>query len=322
MKRFLISGSSKFNNYYLFYRYVAYYMPRDCIIVTCGGSSGTDAMAREYSNRCKIPIEEYPVAHVDKDSVYARNQQILEYCHSAIIFDDGKPGTAQHLRDLLFSTNKSVVVIEIDPILDTIDNYYECLDPELNEYFHTFKRSECNMQNLADAVMTVMRSRNVLQRIIDLDDSKFVKSKSPDMGAGFAHWIKANAVPEIKQLLALDERKRVKTSLVSLEEMIKIWGNKVHPVLVYTTTGLPVLRDYVDIIPEGNKLWLEADDSMVIKSNVWQTREQIDNDELCPINSMYEAKDTSGTKIFYRNADFESSPFRSGYWYVEVSTLK
>ena len=225
MKRFLISGSSKFNNYYLFRKYVKEYLPEEAIIVTCGGVNGTDAMALEYSNREKILIEEYPVKSADQESIFRRNAQILGYCQSAIIFDDGRPGTAQHLKDSLMRTKKSVVVVEINLDKDNIDCNIDCTDKFLKEYFDLCKRSEYNIQNLADVVMAILFHEEILQHILDSKDADYPKSATTNMAAGFAWWLKHNELPYIKQRLAHEERIDEKVRLVPLEEQARIWTN-------------------------------------------------------------------------------------------------
>lgn len=325
MKRFLISGSSRFNNYYLFRKYVKEYLPEDAIIITCGGANGTDAMALEYSNRENILIEEYPVKLVDQESIFRRNVQILGYCQSAIIFDDGKPGTAQHLKDCLLRTKKPVVIVDIDLEKDNIDCNFDCTDKFLKEYFDMCKRSVYSIQNLADVIMAILFHEEILQHILDAKDNDFPHYPSTsaiNMAAGFAWWLKHNELPYIKQRLAHEERRDEKECLVPLEEQSKIWTNKPHPVSVTTTDNLPVLTDFLNAVVDGRQLWLEANDGQIIKKNIWQTREQLQKEDEKPINSYYETKDNSNTKVFYRNTEFDASPFRAGMWYFDTTTLK
>lgn len=322
MKRFLISGSSKFNNYYLFRKYVSEYFPAEGIIVTCGGDAGTDAMSREYSNREKIPIEEYPLQNKDADSVNRRNSQILSYCQSALIFDDGRPGTVAHLKTALLSSNKSVIIVEINTEIDNIDYYKDCTDAYLADQFNAYKRSEYDMSALADIVMAVLSNTDTLSRLLSIGDDAFIKSDKPNVAAGFAYWLRHNEVSAIKRMLPQHDEKQTKTSWVSPEERELIWSSKDHPVPVFTVCDLPILEDFNEVVVEGKGVWLEAVDGQIIMQNLWQTREQLVADRDNPVNSYYETKDNSNTKVFFRNTEFEGSPFKTGYWYFETSTLR
>ena len=321
MQRFLISGSSRFNNYFLFSKYIKDYMPKDAIMVTCGGDYGTDAMSREYSARNNILLEEYPVSSPDKDSVVNRNHQIMGYVKSAVIFDDGRPGTVEHIKNTLMRSRKSVVVVEITPN-DNIDCNIDCSEAYLKDYFNISRMSEYTMHNLADAVLAVLGKEEILQHILDAKETDFFKSDSVNMAAGFSYWMKHNELPYLRQRLRHEERRKPETCHVSLEELISIWNQKQHPAPVVTSEGLPVLTDFEDTVVDGRQLWLQANDNQVIKNNLWQTHEQMLDEESEPINSRYETKDTSDTRVFYRNTEFDASPFKSGYWYFDTKTLK
>ena len=321
MKRFLICGGQKFNNYYLFRKYVKEYIEPDAILVTCGGVGGTDAMSREFADKERLPIEEYPITHNDKESALRRNMQILNYCQSGIIFDDGSKGTVEHLKSQLMITTKSVAIVEIRPE-DNIDCNIDCTNSFLKEYFDMCKKSEYSISNLADIVMAILFHEEILKNILDAKDSEFIKSDTLNMAAGFAYWMKHNAVPYIKQRLAHDERRKPNEHIVPLEDQVKIWTNKEHPCSVSTKENLPILNDFLNTVVDGRQLWLEANDQQIIKKNIWQTREELHKNEDRPINSYYETKDNSNTKVFYRNTEFDASPFRAGLWYVDTLTLK
>ena len=321
MKRFLISGSSKFNNYYLFHKYVKEYMPKDMIMMTCGTAGGTDQMAIEYSNRNGIPLEEYPSNAKTKDDVMRRNIQIMQFCSDALIFDDGHSAATTHLKEQLLLTKKPVIVVELQDT-DILDFNYTCTNEFLKSYFDMCNKSECNPFNVADVTMAIIHNEEVLKNILESKTSEYIKSESSNIAAGVARWMKQYAVSYIKQRLKHEERKVVKDSTVPLETLAKIWTEKTHPVGVFTNQDLKVLNDFVQVVADGKQLWLEANDNQVIKQSVWQTKEQLDKEEEEPVNSFYETKDSSGTRVFYRNMEFDTRPYRTGKWYFNARTLK
>ena len=321
MKRFLIRGSPKFNNYYLFRKYVKEYLPENPIIVTCGGNGGTDLMAREYCEKEQIPIEEYPVEHHDQESVFRRDIQMIAFCNIALIFDAGNKGTVEHIKDSLLNTKKPTIVINIQDS-DNINCNIDCTNKFLKEYFDMCKKSEYNISNLADVTLAILFHEEILKNILESKDDEYAVSENINMAAGVAWWLKHNELPYIKQRLVHEERKDTLKPIVSLEERNKIWTNKEHPVSVSTIKNLPVLTDFTYPVLDGNHLWLEAEDNNVVKNNLWQTREQMMSKDDNPINSYYETKDDSNTKVFYRNTEFDASPFRAGMWYFNTETLQ
>ena len=324
LKRFLISGSTRFNNYYLFSKYVTEYLPPNPVIVTCGGTGGTDEMAREYCNRNNILIEEYPCSTPDVDKVVERNVQIMGYCNSSLIFDDGlSRGTVFYLRKQLNATSKALVVVEINE-RDNIDCHYQCTNEFLTTYFNLCNRTGYSIHMLTDISLAILYHDEVLQHILDAKEEEFTKSEDINMAAGFAHWLKQNAVPYMKRRLIHEERTMPKESRVSVEELANIWNNKIHPARVITTENLPVLADFDTTVADGKQLWLEATDDKVVKINLWQTLDQLKSlkDDENPVNTYYTTKDNSKTVVFFRNEEFDNSPFKADRWYFNVQTLK
>ena len=184
------------------------------------------------------------------------------------------------------------------------------------------KRSEYNISNLADIVMAILFHEEILKNILEAKEDEFCKAENINMAAGFAYWLKHNELPYIKQRLAHDEQRKPEECIPPLEKLAKIWTSKQHPVEVTTNENLPILTDFLNAVVDGRQLWLEANDKQIIRKNIWQTREQLSREEEHPINSYYETKDNSNTKVFYRNTEFDASPFKAGLWYLDSSTLK
>ena len=322
MNRFLIVGSPKFNNYYIFSNYIDEYLPANSTIVTCGSETGTDCLAQEYCYRNNIVLEEYKLLPPKTmDTVKLRNAQIISYCNSAIIFNDNNNVVVSDFVDRLTSRRIPVIDINIRQS-DNIDCNYECKNEYLNQFFRLCSQAEYSIPHLVDVSLAILQNDDVLQHLLDCNNNEFFKTDKTNMAVGFAYWMKCNEAPYIKSRLRHDERKELQKPSTPLEELAKIWNEKKHPNVTLTTSNLQVLKDFTECVADGNNLWIEASDDQVVKKNLWRTREQLLDEEDDPVNSYYWTKDDSNTVVFYRNDEFDNSPFKAGMWYFSATTLK
>lgn len=311
MERWLICGSPRWNNYYLVHHYAKMYLPKSAIIVTCGGTTGTDQLAIEYAHRNNHAVDEYPIAVKNLENVKQRNRQIERYCHGAIIFNDNTQGTLSDLLDVFMSTKKAVVTVDISPD-DQIDFNWRCTDPQLNHYFDACSQREITYGNIADLTLAILYHPDLMEQLYQAKEEVYVKSDTPSLAGGLSRWMKLWAVHDL--LLRLkDQELNQKGTEPNPEELAKYWTQVKHPTPVFTSEATQLLKDFNEVVASGNRIWLEANKNQVVDKNVFLGRQDEDDS----VNTFYQIKDNSDVVIFERNTEFEDAPFQVGKWYVD-----
>lgn len=345
-RRFAIVGSCTFNNYYLFYKTLKYYLPKYATI-TSGRCNGTDALAEVYANQNGHALEIYEVKWdvYGKDANMRRDSDLLQNSDQVIAFWDGvSPGT----KALITMANKRKTPCMIIDIVDS-----DTIRPHTGRTVHINKEpydvyigrgkggifgnpfpisEQCTREQVvAMFVDYLLKSPDLIKQVLTLKNKILGCYCAPNLCHGDAiHWLLDNVENELINLVSDntpetdDQQKQPKIQYTSFEEYATIFGITGGPAPLYTKTKLQLSNNYSVLIEEYRRTYLEIADKSIIKQHIHlslKERERLDAnaDEVSRI--FYKTNDSSNTTVFQQQADFPDSLFKAGKWYVAAKDV-
>lgn len=343
IEKYIIVGSRCFNNYYILYRTLQYYLPKDAIIVT-GGASGADTLAEIYGNLNNHLVDVYyPKWDIyGKSAGMRRNIDMLGVANHVIAFWDGvSPGT-KHILDIAQKKGIVPVVIDIYPedilsphpdlVVDVRkDNYDVYIGRGKSSVFGNPYRMSAKYNRLyviSAYIDYLMKTPVVLKEILTLKGKKLGCYCSPELCHGDAIvWLLEHAESEVKRLINGDKLEIVqpttshKSTGISLEATLKKFGDFSGPGQVYTTADLPIAKSgFSNIVEDDHHVaYIEISDSSFIKENTHlplSERERLKENEGDITRKYHRSNDKNKIPIFYQSVDFADSQFKAGKWYV------
>ena len=112
--RLIVAGSRKFQDEYVFERYLlAYLAEYDEITIITGMARGPDIMAYDYAQYHEIPVLEFPADwdKYGKSAGYIRNAEMLKTATHLLAFWDGSSKGTKNMIDIAIKAGLDVTVI-------------------------------------------------------------------------------------------------------------------------------------------------------------------------------------------------------------------
>lgn len=340
LRRYLIAGSRSFNNYFIFYRQLKWYLPQDAIIVN-GGADGADQLAAVYAE-CNGHVYEAYDAEWNKYGKQAgtiRNRELAKMVTEAIFFWDGKSPSTKELIEFVYQRGIKPLIITISdndiikPHPDIVkmckrDPYEVYIDRgEGSIWGNPYAISDTRNREYVIAMFTdyLLKKPSLLQHIFELKGKTLGCHCAPQLCHGdMLVWLLENAESEIKEIIienvkeTLEEFEKPQNTHVNIQETILRWRKNPDYTQVGTSTNLVVAKDYCRVVVDGNKVYLEVFEKDIEKKNLYLSRTEREKLEEDPISTYYKTIDGSKCEIFYRHQTFGDSPFKIGMWYVNT----
>ena len=341
LRRYLVAGSRQFNNYFVFYRYINRYLPKDAIIVN-GGADGADQLAAVYSECNGYVYEAYDADwnRYGKQAGTIRNRELAKMITEAIFFWDGKSESTKELIEFVKQRGIKPLIITItddDIVKPHPDKVKMCKREPYDVYIgrgegsiwsNPYAISDTRNREYVVAMFTdyLLKKPSLLQRIFELKDKTLGCFCAPQLCHGdMIVWMLEHAESEIKDIIVenvketLQEFETPKKPQADLMEVISRWRKNPDYTQVCTSTNLCVSKDYVRVVVDNNKVYLEVFEKDICKENLYlprSEREKLEEDS--PVSTYYKTIDGSKCEIFFRHQSFGDSPFKVGFWYIST----
>lgn len=340
LRRYLIAGSRSFNNYFIFYRQLKWYLPQDAIIVN-GGADGADQLAAVYAE-CNGHVYEAYDAEWNKYGKQAgtiRNRELAKMVTEAIFFWDGSSPSTKELIEFVYQRGIKPLIITItdtDIIKPHPDIVKMCKRDPYEIYIdrgdgsiwgNPYAISDTRNREYVIAMFTdyLLKKPSLLQHIFELKGKTLGCHCAPQLCHGdMLVWLLENAESEIKEIIienvkeTLEEFETPKKPPVNIQEIILRWRRNPDYTQVCTSTNLVVAKDYSRVVADSNKVYLEVFEKDIEKKNLYLSRTEREKLEEDPVSTYYKTIDGSKCEIFYRHQTFGDSPFKIGMWYVNT----
>lgn len=345
LRRFLVCGSRRFNNYYIVYRYLQQYLPKGAIIVS-GGATGADTLAQIYGELNNHPVEVYQAKWdtFGKSAGMRRNADMAANSDHCIAFWDGvSKGTADMIdRMKKRGCNPTIIDISEDDIIKPHYNTvvhinHDEFDVYIGRRLYGFEESpltnpfrmNANTTRLMAISMFAdkfLKDPKMIRYALSVSDKVFGCWCSPELCHGdFLKWCLDNLSvrSELNQLATELEQKEnedkidQKTTKEYRDQNPEKYVENGEAVLLYSTAKTNIFTGYNDVVYDGWKCYLEIKDKDVVKSNIHRCAvSQYDKPDDEAARLFYTPNDNSKLRIAYQQTDFADSPFKAGYWYA------
>lgn len=318
-------------------------------VIVSRGEGYSDDIAELYAVSEGLVHESY-IANWDnhgKSASYIRNNQLIKLCNLYLIFWDGEDPSTKSLIDLIRKRSvKPIIVARYD------DN--ELITPHSNGVVNIHK-TKCDIYcgrgsifgnpfkitdklNRQQAILKytahIIKTPELITAILDIPPGKTLGCFcAPKLcHCDVIRWILDNARNDLKLLLTSfhektnDDKTEVKKHHESTEVDISTRVNFDVPGGLYTKHNLQVATWWSDVVEHRGQKYFEIPDNKIIKENIHMSKQTIDilkeNDESSVVSIKYHTNEIKNIPVVYCNVSFTTSPFKDGYWYVNVKDVK
>lgn len=343
LRRYLVAGSRRFNNYFIFYRQLKWYLPQDAIIVN-GGADGADQLAKVYAECNGHIYEAYDAdwRRFGKQAGTIRNRELSKMIAEAVFFWDGESPSTKELIEFVKQRGIKPLIVTItenDIIKPHPDLVKMCKREPYDVYIgrgngsmwgNPYAISDTRNREYVVALYTdyLLKKPSLLQHIFELKDKTLGCDCAPQLCHGdILVWLLQNAESEIKEIIlenvkeTLKEFEEPKKPIVNIQDEVSRWDKNPDYTQVCTSTNLVVANDYFTSVVDNNKVYIGVFEKSICKENLYLSRIEREKLEEDPVNIYYKTVDGSKCEIFYRNKTFGDSPFKVGIWYIESSKV-
>lgn len=342
--RVLITGDDRFNNYFMAYPYLKELVPPRSIIIN-RGISGADAIGNVFADSENMVTETY-LPNWDthgKGAAAIRDRNVVMMSRYAIVFwDETCPRTKNLINTFKKNKDKSkLTVINYnveDVILPSSNKSLNDFSNKLcgqsagltNPYASPTSSSNENEMAILKYTDNLIRSPELIKAILELSDDAKLDCYC---GLKLCHcdvisWLLKYAKDELKMLLSQFNAK------TNTGELLRKKPQQIREVMLskleefstrgglYSTSGIKVSEGWSSIIQNDFRHYLEIPDKMMVKKNVHLSKKSVDKiEELGEhnvVSIVYNTNEINSIPITYYKVEFADSPFREGYWYVDV----
>ena len=345
LRRFLVCGSRRFNNYYILYRYLKQYLPKGAIIVS-GGATGADTLAKIYGELNGHPVEEY-LAKWDvfgKSAGMRRNADMAANSDHCIAFWDGISHGTKDMIDRMEKRGAPVTIVDISED-DIIKPHLDCVvhvnhdefDVYIGRKMYSFEESilanpyrmNANTTRLMVIAMFAdkfLKDPKMIRYALTITDKKFGCWCSPELCHGdFLKWCLLTPSVHSELVKLADELEKKSDEHQNVQNKPREYKDQ-NPekyiengeaVPLYSKAKTKLFTGYNDVVYDGWKCYLEIKEKDVVRTNMHRTmKSDYDKPDDEAPRLFYTANDTTKIPIVYQQTDFADSPFKGGYWYV------
>ena len=341
--RILVTGDTKFNNYFKAYPYLKELVPKNSIVVTCG-TTGADEIGNLFAANEGLACETYPVDWdtYGKSAAKVRNYGVVKMSKYAIIFWDGVSENTKSLIDIANKkrtkptiveyTDKDIIKPHFGRVVNIHKSPYDIYCGRGSIYGNPFVMTSKN-----DRELVVMRYTDYLMRNEDLISAILKITPEQTLGCFCApklchcdviSWVLDNAVDELKMLLVKLSKKKDANEITTeitpdIRQLYSSTASKfTTPGGLYSVHGIQVATDWSKLVYDGIKVFLEIPNSKILKKNLHLSREMIDimehSDEDNLPTIKYHTNEIKNIPVIYQQITFADSPYKEGCWYVDV----
>lgn len=341
LRRYLVAGSRSFNNYFIFYRQLQWYLPKDAIIVN-GGADGADQLAAVYAECNGFVYEAYEAQwnRYGKHAATIRNRELAKMITEAIFFWDGKSESTKELIEFVKQRGIKpliVTVTENDIVKPHPDIIKHAKRDPFDVYIgrgqgsiwgNPYAISDTRNREYVVAMFTdyLLKKPELLKRIFELKGKTLGCYCAPQLCHGdMIVWLLDNVESELKEFISenTNESERVdetrKNPIENIQEAVLRWRKNPDYTQVGTSTNLCIAKDYLRVVVDGNKVYLEIFEKDICKDKLYLSRSEREKLEEDPVSTYYKTIDGSKCEVFYRHQSFGDSPFKVGMWYVNTA---
>ena len=341
--RYLVAGSRTFNNYFIFYRQLHWYLPKHAIIVN-GGADGADQLAAVYAECNGYAYEAYPAdwTRFGKNADVIRNRELSKMVAEAIFFWDGVSPSTKQLIEFVKQRGIQPLVIPFtksDIVRPHPDIVKMCKREPFDIYIgrghgslwgNPYAISDTRNREYVISMFTdyLLKKPTLLKNIFQLRNKTLGCHCAPELCHGdMLVWMLEHAESEIKSIIKeeiqemIDVPKDEKNDQENIQDLSLRWRNYDSGTQVGTRTNLCIATDYTSTIIEGSKCYLAVFEKDIYKKNLYLTRQERERQESDPDKTYYKPVDGSKCEIFFCNKSFGDSLFKVGMWYINAQDV-
>ena len=336
--RLYITGSNRFNNYFLFMHYLDQYRSDKSFLFSTK-SSLIDTMSTLYATAHGLC---HMSCNMDKGLEKYKNSSTLNFkiadtTDMLIAFSDGTDAEISELANAYTLCRKQVSIVDITPADSIIPGlvvsdslrpgetatFEELYEKYLDPFYKASTYSEAAMKFLTD----VYRNKDLMKLVIDSRDINLVvKDKLGLAIKALLYWIYDNQFDVLQsdyenmvEPQDMDRKKRFTLREYKHAEPCE-WLPGGESVEVYTGTGLPLSHGYTDVVTKFEKTFLEISDDQIIKDHIHKSMNSrmFTENEDEHVYITYRTSDTESYPITYQVAHFDDNPFRMNFWYIST----
>jgi hypothetical protein len=345
IRRILVTGDTKFNNYFLAYQKLKELIPERSIIVT-GASEGVDLIAEIYADTEGFVHEPYPIDWntYGKSAAYIRNKELIRMCRHAVIFWDGRDEKTKRLIDSYNERKGKPVVIEYEEkdlvkphpgrVVHVKKSNYDvyCGRPGILSNPYVMKDKNQRDYVILKFTAHLLRNKDVMEAVLDLKGDEILGCHCAPMlcHCDVIAWLLDNARDELNfmlsqfsqdsQLESPTTEKTVAGERFSRPRMsdFKACGR------LYTRGGLLIAEGWDQLIETNKTTLVEIPDTKIVKKNLHLSKKMVEamknDDDL--VSVIYHTNEIKYTKVMYRKVSFQDDPYKEGYWYVDIRDVE